>query len=232
MYLLPEEHKFIDVYCAYCGNTHTVIKQCGRRFCPACAHITRWRVRERMHQLFKLMRHEKNYMLKMLTLSGPNCKNLEDGLNDLITGFRRMRQTKFWTRHVRGGLFCIEVTGEPGNWHPHIHAIVYSLRIPWQGLLDKWAKANPGARSVWIENVSNDGAIYYVTKYVTKPGSDPEYAFTIDEALKGRRLFQRFGSFQKIKLPKYYTARKCEKCGSSDWLTEWDFRKLALKCPG
>ena len=167
----------------------------------------------------------------MLTLAMQNCNDLSGGLDALIAGFRRMRQTKFWNKHVIGGLFVIEITGSPGNWHPHLHCFIYSLRIPWEQIRDCWHRSSKGGQSVWIANITNDTAIHYVTKYVTKPGTDPEYAFLLEEAMKGRRTFQRFGTFQQIKLPKRLSSRKCEHCGYSDWLTEWDFRKLALKVP-
>lgn len=227
MYKSFEEHGFTTIYCAQCGDTHSIVKTCGRRYCPHCGHITRWRVRERLHQLFKAYRHRRGYMLKMLTLAKDNCPDLEGGINDIIASFRRLRQTKFWLSHVDGGVFVIEITGEPGNWHPHLHIFIYSTRIPWQGILDRWNKASKTGRSVWIRNVSSDQAIYYVTKYVTKPGThdaDPEY---LDKVMKGRRTFQRFGSFSQVKLPKYYTARKCDKCGCSTWLMEWEIERYA-----
>lgn len=232
MFLLPEQHNFTRVYCAKCGDEHIIIKPCGARFCPACGHISRWRVRERLHQLFKLMRHERGYRLKMLTLATKNCQNLEEGIDDLIASFRRLRQRKLWNQSIRGGIFVIEISGSPGSWHPHLHCFIYSLRIQWESLRDLWSSCSKGGQSVWIANISNNRAIYYVTKYVTKPGSDPEYAWTISQAMKGRRTFQRFGTFQKIKLPRYASGRECEVCGSNDWLTEWDLRKAGLPVPG
>lgn len=177
------------------------------------------------------MKHQPGYRLKMLTLSRQNCANLKEGLDELISSFRRLRQTKLWDSHIAGGLFVIEVTGEPGNWHPHIHSFIYSLRIEWEDLLRRWSKCSKGGTGVYIKNVSNDGAVYYVTKYITKPGAEPEYSFLLEDALKGRRMFQRFGSFHRVKLPKRLTARKCEKCGECDWLTEWDFRRAGLLAP-
>ena len=231
MYQSLEDHGFTQVFCCQCGHSHTIVKPCGHRYCPACGHINRWRVRERLHQVFKLYRHRQGYRLKMLTLAMANCKDLEEGLNDLIAGFRRMRQTKFWNRHVIGGLFVIEITGSPGSWHPHLHCFIYSFRIPWEQIRDCWSRSSKGGQSVWIANITNDLAIYYVTKYVTKPGTEPEYSWLLEKAVKGRRTFQRFGCLQKIKLPKRLSSKECENCGCSDWLTEWDFHRLHLPLP-
>jgi predicted RNA-binding Zn-ribbon protein involved in translation (DUF1610 family) len=225
MYKSFEEHGYTTVYCAKCGEEHKIVQRCGYRYCPACGHITRWRVRERLHQLFKLYHRRRGYMLKMLTLSKQNCPDLKEGIDDLIASFRRIRQTKFWLRHVDGGLLVIEVKGRPGDWHPHIHAFIYSLRIPWQGILDRWSKASNGGQAVWITNISSDKAIYYVTKYVTKPSFGIADLDALETAMKGRRTFQRFGSFHKVKLPTYYTAKPCPICGNTTWLTEWEIAK-------
>jgi hypothetical protein len=225
MYKSFEEHEFTSIYCCKCGDPHTIIKRCGYRYCPACGHITRWRVRERLHQLFKAYKHRRGYMLKMLTLSKQNCPDLKEGIDDLIRSFRRLRQTKFWLRHVDGGLLVIEIKGRPGDWHPHIHAFIYSLRIPWNGILDKWTRCSKGGRQVWIANITSDKAIYYVTKYVTKPGTSTEDIDALETAMKGRRTFQRFGSFQKIKLPVYYTARPCPVCGCTQYISDYELRR-------
>lgn len=230
MYLPVEEHEFITVYCAYCGNTHTAIKSCGKRFCPACGHINRWRVRERMHQIFQAMKHRKGYRLKMLTLSKQNCPNLKEGINDLIASFRRLRQRSYWIRNIAGGLFVIEVTGDPGNWHPHLHVFIYSRFVRWSDLHKHWQTASKGGLGVYIKNISNDTAIYYVTKYVTKSECDSTLLELIETSMKGRRLFQRFGEFQTIPLVKSLTGRICEKCGEAQWLTEYDIRKAEKWC--
>lgn len=164
-------------------------------------------------------------MLKMLTLSRQNNPNLQDGLDLLIQSFRRLRNTKFWKQYVDGGVMVIEIEGEPGSWHPHIHCFIYSKRIEWQEILKNWKKASKGGTGVYIKNVSHDRAIDYVTKYVTKSKALDEYNDILELAMKGRRTFQRFGSFQRIQLPRVYSHRTCEVCGSTEWLTEYDLRR-------
>jgi hypothetical protein len=168
-------------------------------------------------------------MLKMLTLSRQNHPNLEQGLDILIQSFRRLRHSKFWKKYVDGGVMVIEITGEPGNWHPHIHCFIYSKRISWDEILKHWKKASKGGCGVYIKNVSHHGAIHYVTKYVTKANTDNEFSDIFEMAMKGRRTFQRFGSFQKIKMVKYYSHRVCENCGCNEWLTEWDINKTEIQ---
>jgi len=119
----------------------------------------------------------------------------------------------------------IEVEGQPGNWHPHIHSFIYSKRILWEEILKNWKKASKGGLGVYIKNVSHDGAIYYVTKYITKANASDEFSDIFEQAMKGRRMFQRFGCFQNVKLPPVLSHRKCELCGSPHWITEWDIRR-------
>lgn len=229
MYLSLEEHEFTQVYCGKCGDKHVIIKPCKYRYCPACGHISRWRVRERLHQVFKLMKHDHRYRLKMLTLSRQNMPVLKEAIDELTHSFRKLRQSQLWNQSIAGGLFVLEITGSPGSWHPHLHCFIYSLRIGWQPLRDRWSKASRGGTAVWIANVSNDQAIDYVTKYVTKFNSDPESAFIVEKGMKGRRMFQRFGSFHYLKLTPYLSGKKCDKCGCTSWVTEWDLVRLGIR---
>lgn len=226
MYLLPEAHKFITIYCSTCGKSHVIIQVCKNRYCPHCGHIRRWRSRERIRQVLQNHKKLSGYRLKMLTLAGKNCADLKPGLEHLVASFRRMRQSKFWRSHIVGGLFVIEITGSPGSWHPHIHAFIYSKRVPWDGLLAIWDKASSGGRSVWIANISNEKALYYVTKYVTKTGIPAILADELNDALQGKRLFQRFGNFQDVKIMLNLQGKKCTICGQDDWLTEFDINRF------
>lgn len=226
MYLLPEQHSFVTIYCTTCGKTHTIMQVCRFRYCPHCGVVRRWRARERLLQVLKAYKRVPGYRLKMLTLAMQNSSNLEQGINDLVASFRRMRQSKFWKSHVLGGLFVIEITGSPGNWHPHIHAFIYSTRIDWKSLLNIWSRSSKGGRSVWIANISNTNAVYYVTKYITKTSVPAPLADELNTALIGKRLFQRFGAFQKINLGPFITAKICDSCGENEWITDFDIRRF------
>lgn len=231
MYLLPEQHRWVTIYCCKCGETHNIMQVCKDRYCPHCGHIRRWRSRERILQVLKQHKKASGYRLKMLTLASKNCEDLKTGLEHLVRSFRRMRQTKFWQSHILGGLFVIEITGAPGSWHPHLHVFIYAKRVPWHDLLAIWDKASGGGKSVWIVNISNEKAVYYVTKYVTKTGIIEPLAREMNDALRGKRLFQRFGTFQEVKLLGAMVGKKCSVCSCSDWISEFDLRKLSLRPP-
>ncbi len=226
MYLLPEQHNWVTIYCSTCGKSHHIMQVCKNRYCPFCGHVRRWRSRERILQVLKSHKKLSGYRLKMLTLSTSNCEDLEKGINHLIASFRRMRQSKFWKAHIVGGLFVIEIAGRPGSWHPHVHAFIYSKRIPWDGLMSVWNRASKGGRSVWIANISNNNAVFYVTKYITKSDIPAQLAEEMNTALAGKRLFQRFGSFQNVKILVSMSAKICGECGENDWISEFDLRKF------
>lgn len=228
MGLSPELHNYLTLYCSKCGDSHVIMQVCRNRYCDACGHIRRWRSRERLIQVIKGYQRRSGYMLKMLTVSMQNCSDLETGISELIASFRRMRQSKFWKQHVLGGLFVIEITGTPGSFHPHIHAFIYSKRIPWRGINDTWRRASKGGSATWIANISNNNAIYYVTKYVTKSSLSDEAADIANEALRGKRLFQRFGSFSgyDISLPLFAAA--CKQCGGFEWINDYDLHRLSI----
>lgn len=227
MELSYELHNFLQIYCCNCGNTHVVMQVCKNRYCDHCGHVRRWRSRERLLQVIKGYRRHPGYMLKMLTVSMPNSADLETGIDQLISGFRRLRQSAFWKSHVLGGLFVIEITGQEGSWHPHIHAFIYSKRIPWHDLRDCWKRASRGGMATWIANISDKNAIYYVTKYVTKTSLSAESAQVANGLLQGRRLFQRFGSFTNFDIGKPLFAKDCADCGENIWINEYDIRYLS-----
>lgn len=226
MYILTEDHKFLTIYCCGCGHSHVIMQVCKDRYCPNCGHVRRWRSRARLRQVLNGYKYQPGYMLKMLTVSRQNCTDLEKGISELIASFRRLRQTKFWQAHVLGGLFVIEITGRKGSWHPHIHSFIYSKRIPWEQLRDTWTKSSKGGTATWITNISNDKALFYVTKYVTKTNIPQEDRAVASESISGRRMFQRFGTFASIVIDQRFMAKKCDKCNSETWINEYDVKHL------
>lgn len=230
-YLTLEQHGYISVDCVKCGHIHRAIRPCGLRFCPVCALKRRIRVRNHLHELFKLIKRRPGYRIKMLTLSTPNPEDLKKGVNDLIGSFRRLRQRQFWKKYVDGGLAVIEIKGRPGSWHPHLHVILYSKFLPWAEVRKHWEKVS-GGTAVWISNIPQGKAIYYVTKYVTKIDCPDIASEDPNIAMQGRHLFMKFGDWARIKLPIRKFLFICVNCGASDWLTEFDLRRLSKSLRG
>lgn len=212
-------HNWRTLYCVHCGATIQVIVDCGHRFCPFCGKRRARRIRDRLGHLLKSFQKIPDARVKMLTLSTANCSNLDDGIRHLVASFRRLRQRKLWKRYVFGGAFVIEITGSPGNWHPHIHAVLYSYFIPWALLRSAWSDVS-GGTAVWIKDVSDERAKYYVTKYLTKPDCPAVHLDVVSASLRQFRLFSRFGDWHNIVLPKAVYDAPCRECGRSDWIID------------
>lgn len=213
------DHQWRTLVCAHCGHEIKVLVDCKNRFCPECSPRRSARIANRLQWLINKIQKRPTWRLKMITLSMANCSDLEFGIKQLVSSFRRLRQRRLWKYNVDGGAFVIEVTGRPGSWHPHIHAIVYSRFIPWKKLWRDWKQCSGGS-AVWISSVSSQGAIKYITKYISKSDVPAHLWQQLSIELQRFRLFQRFGSWHNLKLPARIMDYRCESCGSCDWLAD------------
>jgi hypothetical protein len=221
-----QAHEWRTVYCLKCGNSIHVRVQCKNRFCPDCSRRRARRIRAALNLLFEKTRKEPTARFKMLTLSEPNSSELGPAISHLVSSFRRLRQRLYWKNHVFAGAYVIEVTGRPGSWHPHIHAIIYSQRISWERLHRLWMNVSTG-RSVWITNISLDAAKKYVTKYLTKIDVPAPCIEDVSNAVRRFRLFTRFGEWHDIVLPPLDVHIACQQCGSHDWIIDWRLDRIA-----
>lgn len=231
-YVATKTHRWRTLTCCHCGHNIKVLIDCNNRFCPACSPRRSARIRSRLGWLIKNMQKKTGFRLKMITLSATNCSDVQQGIVHLVASFRKMRNRALFKNHVDGGAFVIEVTGRPGHWHPHIHAIIYSRYIPWRALWRDWKQCS-GGNAVWITSVAPSAAAAYITKYISKSAVPVPLQIELSEQLKQFRLFQRFGCWHNLKLPSRVYDYKCEQCGGSDWLADRDFKKkggVRIKC--
>lgn len=212
----PTPHDYRILYCSHCGFALKVPIDCGFRFCPTCSKRQAFRVRNRLSWIFDNYRPEPGYMLKMVTLSTINCQDLDKGVKSLIHSFRRLRQRRVWKDHVSGGATIIEIKGRPNSWHPHLHILCYSLRLPWRPLLQAWTAVS-GGTACYIQNVDSTRARNYVTKYITKADVPPFLLDGLSKILVKYRLFQRFGDWHSLRIPKKLYDYPCSNCGKSEW---------------
>lgn len=220
-----ENHGWRTLYCIKCGKTIRVIVDCGHRFCPTCSRRRARRVRNRLKHLFSKTEAVPKAGIKMLTLSVQNCKDLDEGIRHLIKSFRRLRQRSLWKHYVLGGAFVIEIKGRPGNWHPHIHAIIHSYYIPWQRLRSSWRQVS-GGLACWINAIDNDKAVNYVTKYLTKVDVPAALLDDVSTSLRHFRLFSRFGTWHNIALPKLKYDTPCAQCGNTDYIVDFALERI------
>lgn len=215
----PDPHSLRRLFCSGCGFSIDVPIDCGNRFCSVCAPRRAFRVRNRLRWLLDKCPPPPGYSLKMITLSVPNCKDLDVGVRHLIKSFRRLRSRKFWFKNVIGGATIIEVKGRPNNWHPHLHVLCYSLWLDWYKLKPDWAAVS-GGEACYISNLDTDTALRYVTKYITKADVPEFLEYDVGRVLNRFRLFQRFGSWHGIKLPKKLHDYPCPSCTRTIWVSD------------
>lgn len=210
-------HQWRTMVCCHCGHEINVLVACKNRFCPDCSPRRSARIASRLTWLINHIQKKPGFGLKLVTLSTANCSDVQSGIKHLLRSFRKLRNRAFWNNYVTGGAFVIEVTGRPGDWHPHIHAVIYARYIPWR-LLHKHWKQSSGGNAVWINSVAPSGAIKYITKYISKTNVPAHLQVELSDALRRFRLFQRFGCWHDMRLPSRVWDYRCESCGRSDWL--------------
>lgn len=205
------EHRFIRIVCANCGQIYDVPVYCGDRFCSVCGVARRFRIRSRLNFLTKQIKRPPGYNFKHLTLTIKNQQDLSLMTASIVKSFRKLRQTRSWKLHVRGGAFVIEITGKPLDWHVHLHIVIESLWYDWDTLLRLWMKLSTG-RGVYIKDLPRSRIVGYLTKYLSKSEVDPEHRDAVNDALKGTRLFQPFGSWYSINRTYVKPPMQCSNC--------------------
>lgn len=209
-------HLYKSIVCTHCGKLIRVPIYCKDRFCDVCGPGRRFRVQQKIKYLLKCAVYPRGYFLGMMTLSLRNTKTINMGISELSKSFRRLRHSKLWKSSIRGGLYVIEITGEPGSWHPHLHVLVEQKFISWKTFRDRW-KSITGATAFHVKRIPAGAAERYITKYIAKPSADPTVLIEISKELRHVRLFQPFGTWHG--LIKSYTkpSYPCPECGECVW---------------
>lgn len=208
-------HQYIDLICVCCGHKFPIPIYCGFRFCRICSVRRQSRVRRRLKWLVNMVQIKRPYYIKHLTLTIPNGQDLPVMVKKLISSFRRLRQRAFWKNHVLGGCFVIEITGRPGDWHAHIHAIIQARYMDWSFLHRLWISCS-GGRGVYITKLSKSKACNYLTKYLTKSGLPDQVMEIMSAALKGTRLFSPFGQWYALNCLYPPPDPSCPGCDNGD----------------
>lgn len=208
-------HQYIDIWCTHCGHKFPVPVYCGYRFCRICSVRRQARVRRRLKWLVNQVEIKRPYGIKHLTLTIASEQDLPAMVKKLISSFRKMRQRAYWKNNVLGGSFVIEITGNPGNWHAHIHTIIEAKFMNWDVLHRLWFSCS-GGKGVWISRLSQSKAVGYLTKYLTKSDVTTELMEEMSAALKGTRLFSPFGRWYAINCKYVPPKPDCPNCDNGD----------------
>lgn len=209
-------HQYRRVVCDHCGYSVDVPIYCGNRFCIICGGPRLKRVRLRLESLITQVPFISGHDFKHLTLTIRNRQKLPEMVGYLIRCFKLLRRTSYWKEHVSGGAFVIEITGEPGSWHAHLHIIIQCSWMKWEHLVEIWQKVSKG-RGVYITRIPKTQIVKYLTKYLTKPSVDDEHLNTVGSSLCSFRLFQTFGKWHSFKTVPTKKPHHCPKCDKTGW---------------
>lgn len=209
-----DRHTYRTIQCGGCSNTFHVPLSCGDRFCSICSGPRRRKVRAKLDAIVKSLKFRKRYGIKFITLTIPNQEDPRAGFKIIQKSFRRLRQRSFWKWKVDGGAWVVEITGQPGRWHVHIHAVLESKFIRHSLLKRHWSEVSPGS-IVYIQSIPVDTVVRYLTKYCAKSTVAEAHRIHISHALKGCRLFQPFGSWQSLALSVPKVDYCCPECGGT-----------------
>lgn len=210
------DHSYRTMRCMECGVVIEFPVSCGNRFCEVCTVSRRSRIRRKVQALMQAVELHHGETVKFLTLTIPNQSDPSSMLSVIQQSFRRLRQRAFFKSRVRGGITFYEITGEPGDWHVHLHAIIVGRYIPVEQLSQHWRAVSPGM-IVHIKRLPIRAAVNYVTKYAMKTTLPLVDQFAVSRMLKGRRLFQPFGSLHAIAVAIPPATVQCSSCGESHW---------------
>jgi hypothetical protein len=173
-------------------------------------------VRRRLDFLVANQPHVPGTFTAFLTLTIVNQSDLSSMIVLLQKSFRKLRNRAYWKSHVEGGAFVIEITGHPGNWHAHIHAILQTRWLDWTTLRNAWRKCS-GSIGVYIKRIPSAAAVGYISKYVTKNDAPELVLLAISDALKGIRLFAPIGSWFNLNKAYRRPHSPCPNCGCLKW---------------
>lgn len=197
---------------ADCGNTLWLMRDgtepvlvCGKchdRLCPACQ-------RERQAAVVEgilLRMHDCRGVCRFVTLTLKHRDQpLADQLARLHACFKLLRTNSPVAHLMRGGAWFLEVkvSKRDGLWHPHLHVIVEGEYCDAKKLSAAWLGVTGDSSVVDIRSIEDAAKrARYVAKYSTKAldVSVSRVPARLDEfvvAIKGKRLYQCFGTWAK-----------------------------------
>ena len=174
-----------------------ILDSCKHRLCPVCSRKRSWRCGREIERIAKEMDSPRFITLTIST----DDHTLDEAVSKLRSGWKRLRQTKFWKSIAVGGVYSLEVTrGKSGKrWHPHLHILVDGSFVPQKQLSEVWLQSTGDSCIVDVRAIrSRRQVARYISKYVSKgdtfknwtQAQISEYA----EAMCGQRTVQTFGS--------------------------------------
>lgn len=185
------------------GKPCLILHRCKDRMCGRCQKQRGIVLASTIAGLVKEMNAPR---FVTLTLSH-KLASLSSELERLADGFRKLRKSEWWKRHVKGGIYVVQVTRNTATdrWHAHVHAIVDGVFMPQKQLSEEWSRATGGSIICDVRAVPDrEKTSKYVASYVMKPAAVLTWDFIavreFATAMKGRRLVHTFASLHGKKI--------------------------------
>ncbi len=192
--------------------------KCHDRLCLVCQKERQTAVVEGI--ILRMIDSNADCRFLTLTLKHSDAR-LSVQLDRLIACFRSLRKHPSIAANLAGGAWFIEVklSKDKSRWHPHLHVIAAGQFIDARTLSRSWLEVTGDS---FITDIRAIGQIReraaYVTKYATKPLHNevtlvPEKLDEFVGAIKGKRLYQCFGSWSKAVKREKSPPRKLTRVG-------------------
>jgi hypothetical protein len=169
--------------CASCGGNESWHhdQRCGDKFCANCAKINSGELLNRYEPILNAFGKERYGYL--LTLTYLNADHLRER-NTIAKNMRALLARALWREFggIAGGIYSVEVTFPNGQYHPHVHALIYTDKpiptfkdrkgvVRWhvpfnQAVSDAWREIT--GDSYIVDGRAFNGCYAEVLKYVSK----------------------------------------------------------------
>lgn len=219
-YIQPLWNTYYCLNTVYTKDGRLYGKYCKNRFCPVCTAI---RKAEIINKYMPIIQNWDKPYLVTLTIKSVPMKNLRKMMNGMMNAFRtiirkyRKRYQRGYDVKLMG-IKSLECNFNPikKTYNPHFHLIVPNKQIA-DILIDEWIKTCSKKSTKWVYRGAQQAklikdknkALMEVIKYSSKIFTEPDVnnksaqkgkrniyilaMFNIFCAMKGIRLFERFG---------------------------------------
>lgn len=220
------EHATITILCTNCGYQYVATLNCGDRTCPECRRRWYGYHYKSLKKIFGPVVSD----LKFLTLTLKNIPDNDfnkDKVKYLRKCFNKLVHNKIypWNKLdkrrfgdlMKAGFYFIQLTNTGRGFHLHLHVIYAGDFIPRELIKEAWRRITGDSFIIDIRKVNDVGRAvkYLLGDLLQRPRIRPGDRTKYNEALKGARLIQGFGSWAKLKIR---TPFVCPNCENDNWL--------------
>jgi len=183
---------------------------CRKRWCNHCNRIRTAELIKSYQKPLKDLSKEDNLYLVTLTAPTVKARQLKSEIEKRYQAWRRVKDRLRKQGVILNGIRKLEIeyNTEMDWFHPHFHFVcqgkieAHLLRAYW---LEEFKKASIKAQHITeVGTKAKDlmEVFKYATKDIVTDETTAKASHIIYQAIKGRRIFQTFGTIKKVKQPK------------------------------